>query len=70
MPVEPDRKLSDEELDELARELFAEVRGETSEAKAGRALKSAGEVAGEVVPILPDWLLDAGDDNAGGASEG
>jgi len=32
MPVEPEKKLSDEELDQLARELFAEVRGETSEA--------------------------------------
>jgi hypothetical protein len=65
MPVEPDRKLSDEELDELARKLFAEVRGETSEAQAGRALQSAGEVAGEVVPILPDWLLEVGDDPGG-----
>jgi hypothetical protein len=65
MPVEPDRKLSDEELDQLARELFAEVRGEASEAKAGRALETAGEVAGEVVPILPDWLLEAGDGGSG-----
>ena len=64
MAVEPDRKLSDDELDELARQLFAEVRRETSEAQAERALQSAGEVAGEVVPILPDWLLDAGGDGA------
>ncbi|MCJ2059175.1 hypothetical protein MKL09_21865 [Methylobacterium sp. J-048] len=68
MPVEQERKLTDEELDELARELFAEVRGETSEAQAEKALQSAGEVAGEVVPILPDWLLDAGDDGVGGDS--
>jgi hypothetical protein len=53
MPVEPKKKLSDEELNQLARELFAEVRGEASEAKAERALQSAGEVAGKVVPILP-----------------
>jgi hypothetical protein len=66
MPVEPDRKLSEEELNELARELFAEVRGETSEVKAGRALQTAGEVAGEVVPILPDWLLEVGDDHTEG----
>jgi protein involved in temperature-dependent protein secretion len=70
MPVEPEKKLSDEELDQLARELFAEVRGEASEAQAERALQSAADVAGEVVPILPDWLLDAGDDNAGGDSDG
>lgn len=64
MPIEPEKKLSDEELDQLARELFAEVRGETSEAQAERALQSAGEVAGEVVPILPDWLLEIGNDDA------
>ena len=54
-------QLSDEELDRLARELFAEVRGEYPEAKVDRALKTAGELAGEVVPILPNWLLDASD---------
>ena len=70
MPVEPERKLTDEELDRLARELFAEVRAESPEAKAGRALETAGEVAGEVVPILPDWLLDASDDDAGHDSGG
>jgi hypothetical protein len=46
MLVEPNKKLSDEELDRLARELFAEVREENSGAKAGRALDSAGEIAG------------------------
>ncbi|GJE11087.1 MULTISPECIES: hypothetical protein [Methylobacterium] len=62
--TEPDKSnLSDEDLDRLARELFAEVRGEHPEAQAERALKSAGEVAGEVIPGLPDWLLDAGDDD-------
>ena len=66
MTDQPGRKLSEEQIDRLARELFAEVRAESPEAKAGRALESAGEVAGEVVPILPDWLLDADDagDNA------
>ncbi len=52
-------KLSDEELDRRARELFAEVRAEQPEAKAERALATAGEVAGEVIPGLPDWLQDA-----------
>jgi hypothetical protein len=44
----------------------ARGQAKSPEAKAGRALESAGEVAGEVVPILPDWLLDADDagDNA------
>jgi len=31
-----------------------------------KALTTAGEVAGEVVPILPDWLLEPTD----GAVEG
>ena len=64
MMNEPGQKLSDAELDRLARELFAEVRGEYSEAKVERALKTAGEVAGEVLPGIPDWMLDG--DNAGG----
>jgi hypothetical protein len=61
MTDEPDQKLSDEEIDQLARKLFAEVRGEHPEAKAARALESAGEVAGEVLPGIPDWLLDTAD---------
>ncbi|MGH1574289.1 hypothetical protein ACRAWG_31165 [Methylobacterium sp. P31] len=48
-------------LDRLARKLFAEVRAESDEAKAGRALETAGEAAGEVIPGLPGWLLDGGD---------
>lgn len=52
-------RLSDEELDRRARQLFAEVRAEQPEAKAERALATAGEVAGEVIPGLPDWLQDA-----------
>ncbi len=54
-------RLSDEELDRRARELFAEVRGEDPEAKAARALATAGDAAGEVLPGLPDWLAE-GDD--------
>ncbi|MEL6061732.1 MULTISPECIES: hypothetical protein [unclassified Methylobacterium] len=69
--VDPNaQQLSDEELDRLARKLFAEVRAESPEAKAGRALESAGAIAGEVIPGLPDWLLsDDGDaeTSAGGA---
>lgn len=50
--------LSDEELDRRARELFAEVRSEHPEEKAGRALASAGDAAGEVILGLPDWLAE------------
>ena len=53
-----ERKLSDEELDRRARELFAEVRGEDPEARAARALAAAGDVAGDVLPGLPDWLAE------------
>ena len=66
MPGPDKSNLSDEDLDRLARELFAEVRAEHPEAKAERALRSAGEVAGEVIPGLPDWLLEAGDDGSDG----
>ncbi|MCJ2072020.1 hypothetical protein MKK75_25000 [Methylobacterium sp. J-030] len=60
------QQLSDEELDRLARKLFAEVRAESPEAKEGRALESAGAIAGEVIPGLPDWLVsDDGDAEAG-----
>jgi hypothetical protein len=63
--------LSDEELDRRARELFAEVRSEHPEEKAGRALASAGDAAGEVILGLPDWLAepaegDTSDDGSGG----
>ena len=67
---EPGQTLSDEELDRLARKLFAEVRAESPEAKAGRALESAGAVAGEVLPGIPDWLLDADDDAGDGDGHG
>jgi hypothetical protein len=68
MTDEPDQKLSDEEIDQLARKLFAEVRAENPEAKAGRALATAGEVAGEVLPGIPDWIMNAGDDAGDGDS--
>lgn len=64
MPGPNQSNLSDADLDRLARELFAEVRAEHPEAKAERALKSAGEVAGEVIPGVPDWLLEAAGDDA------
>lgn len=48
MTDEPGQNLSDEELDRLARKLFAEVRAESPEAMAGRALETAGDVAGDV----------------------
>lgn len=65
-----EQHLSDQELDQLARQLFAEVRAESPEAKAARALETAGAVAGEVIPGLPDWLLSAeGDAEAADSGE-
>ena len=61
MAQDDERHLSDEELDRVAQALFAEVRSEQPEAKAGRALHSAGEAAGEIVPGLPDWLQEPED---------
>lgn len=65
-----DQQLSDADLDRLARKLFAEVRAEDPEAKAGRALESAGALAGAVIPGLPDWLLAEDDAVEPGASHG
>jgi hypothetical protein len=59
-------QLSDDELDRVARKLFAEVRGQSPEAQAARALESAGAAVGEVLPGFPDWLLDAGESSGGG----
>lgn len=53
MTDRPGQKRSDEEPDRLACELFTDVRGESSEAKADQALKSAGEVVREVIPWIP-----------------
>jgi hypothetical protein len=63
MAQEDGRHLSEEELDRVAQALFAEVRAEQPEAKAERALHTAGEVAGEIVPGLPDWLQETGDES-------
>ena len=64
-------KLSDAELDRQARELFAQVRAEHPEEKAGRALNSAGDAAGEVGSDMLGWLFgDSSDDDAGGDDGG
>ena len=57
MPVQPEKKLSDAELDRLARELFAEVRAQHPEKPVGRA---ASDAAGDTGVDLLDWLLDGG----------
>ncbi len=62
MAIEDGQTLSDTELERRARELFRQVRAEQPEARAGRALESAGAAAGEVIPGLPDWLVEAGED--------
>ncbi len=64
MMQDDERHLSDEELDQVAQALFAEVRAEQPEAKAERALQTAGEAAGEIVPGLPDWLLETDDESS------
>ncbi|MDN3571891.1 hypothetical protein [Methylobacterium longum] len=64
MPVQPGKKLSDAELDRLARELFAEVRAQHPEKPLG---KPAGDATGDVGVDLLGWLLDAGDAGGGGA---
>jgi hypothetical protein len=67
MPGQDRLQLSDEELDRRARELFAQVRAEHPEQKAGRALESAGDAAGEVGSNALGWLFDTDSDaNAGG----
>ena len=65
MPIQPEKKLSDAELDRLARELFAEVRAQHPEKPWG---KPTGGAAGDVGVDLLDWLLDGSDGDAGGDS--
>ncbi|GJE15192.1 hypothetical protein [Methylobacterium longum] len=66
MPAERERVLSDDALDQLARELFAEVRAQHPK----KPLRRPGEdAAGDVGIDLLDWLLDAGDD-AGDSDSG
>ncbi len=57
MPVLPKRKLSDAELDRLARELFAEVRAQHAEKPQG---ESDGDTTTDAGVDLLDWLLDGG----------
>jgi hypothetical protein len=56
--VQPERKLSDTELDRPARELFAEVRAQNPGEPRGRA---AGDTAGDVGVDPLDWLLGNSD---------
>ena len=63
MPVLPKRKLSDAELDQLARELFAEVRAQHAEKPQGKA---DGDTTADAGVDLLDWLLDGGDGDGGG----
>ena len=67
MVVQPEKKLSDAELDRLARELFAEVRAQHAKKPPG---KSGGDTTGDVEVDLLDWLLDGNDGDAGGDSTG
>lgn len=65
MPAGRERVLSEEALDRLARELFAEVRAQHPE----KPLRKPGEdAAGDVGFDLLNWLLDAGDDAGDGDS--
>ena len=63
MPAERERVLSDDALDRLARELFAEVRAQHPQKP---LRKPADDAAGSVGFDLLDWLLDAGEDAGGG----
>ncbi len=62
MPVLPERKLFDAELDRLARKLFAEVRAQHAEKLQGNA--NADTTADMGVDLI-DWLLDCGDGDGG-----
>ena len=66
MPAERERVLSDDALDRLARELFAEVRAQHPQKPLGRP---SGDATGDVGVDLLGWLLDAGDDDAGDDSD-
>ena len=67
VPIQPEKKLSDSELDRLARELFAEVRAQHPK----KPLRRSGEDAlGDVSVDLLDWMLDAGDDAGDGDGDG
>jgi hypothetical protein len=66
MPAGRERVLSDDALDRLARELFAEVRAQHPQKPLGRP---ADDAASDVGTDLLEWLLDAGDDTGDGDSE-
>ena len=66
MPVQPEKKLSDVQLDRLARELFAEVRAQHPEKPLD---KPAGDATGDAGVDLLDWLLDGSDGDAGGGGD-
>lgn len=63
MPIRSDKRLSDAELDRLARELFAEVRTEHPDKPPGNA---AGDGGVDPTDWLPDGGCDAGGDGDGG----
>ncbi|WP_342111205.1 hypothetical protein [Methylobacterium sp. SI9] len=63
MPVLPKRKLSDAELDQLARELFAEVRAQHVKKPQGKADDATADVGADLL----DWLLDGSDGDGGSA---
>ena len=58
MPVGRQCVLSDDALDQLARQPFAEVRAQHPEKPLG---KPGGDTTDDVGLDLLDWLLDAGD---------
>jgi hypothetical protein len=63
MPVERERVLSEDALDRLARELFAEVRAQHPEKPLG---KPTDDVTSGIGADLLEWLLDASDDGDNG----
>ena len=63
MPGTDRLPLSDDALDRLARELFAEVRAQHPQKPLSKPVSNAASDAG--VDLL-DWLLDAGDDASDG----
>ena len=67
MPVQPERKLSDTELDRLARELFAEVRAQHPEEPVSKPSK---DTTGDIAADLLDWLFDAGDGDGDAGGDG
>jgi hypothetical protein len=65
MPTGREQVLSDDALDRLARDLFAEVRAQHPQKSLGKPVSHA---SGDVGLDLLAWLLDAGDDAGDGDS--